>query len=259
MARLSPAPDQPSVVAGALGDSAWSRLDLDAFGGPVVVAVRGGGPALLVDGRQAVVDADARWNPRRPGSLTAAMEAGGPVPVDDETFALVEASVEAAELTGGAVGSTGIEANAVIGRVTVRPEGVLDLEDLARAWCADQVAESLVEAGAEGAVVDVAGALRLAGSPGPDRAWVVDVPGPGGAPVAAVGLAEGACVTVLRPTAALASVTVLAPDARTAIVPAAAADLDLLAATGLPAVVVADDGTVEVLGPADGFLRPARL
>lgn len=259
MARLSPAPEQPSVVAGALGDSAWSRLDLDAFGGPVVVAVRGGGPALLVDGRQAVVDADRRWNPRHAESLTAAMEAGGTVPVDDETFALVESSVAAAEATDGAVGSTGVDLNTLIGRVTVPPGAVLDLEDLARAWCADQVAEGLVEAGAEGAVVDVAGALRLAGSPGPDRAWVVDVPGPDAAPVAALGLAEGACVTVVRPTAALASVTVLAPDARTAIVPAAAADLDLLAASGLPAVVVADDGTVEVLGAAGDFLRRARL
>ncbi len=96
--------------------------------------------------------------------------------MDDDTFALVEASVAAAEATGGAVGSEGLALNAVLTRVTVPDGAVLDLDDLARARAADTVVEALVEAGAEGAVVDVGGALRLAGTVGDGRAWVVAVP-----------------------------------------------------------------------------------
>jgi len=99
VARLSPAPDQPSAVAGALGDHGWSQLDVTALGTGVRLAVRGGGPGLLIDARQLLDDLDRKWNPARPESLVAQLEAadGAAVPVDDDTFALVEASVAAAE------------------------------------------------------------------------------------------------------------------------------------------------------------------
>ena len=71
MARLSPAPDQPSAVAGALGDHGWSQLDVGALGTAVRLAVRGGGPALLIDARQLLDDLDRKWNPARPDSLVA--------------------------------------------------------------------------------------------------------------------------------------------------------------------------------------------
>ena len=219
------------------------------------------GPRLLIDARQLLDDLDRKRNPARPNSLVAQLEAGrgAAVPVDDDTFALVEASVAAAEATGGAVGSEGLALNPVLTRVTVPADAVLDLDDLARARAADTVVEALVEAGAEGAVVDVGGALRLAGTVGDGRAWVVVVPDPDGEPdgpnLAELGLAEGAAVTIDRPTSALASVTVLAPNAATAVVLAAAADPDAIAASGRPALVIDDDGGRRTFGGVEAYLR----
>lgn len=260
MARLSPAPDQPSAVAGALGDHDWSQLDVNALGTGARLAVRGGGPVLLIDARQLLDDLDRKWNPTRPGSLVAQLEGsnGSAVPLDDDTFALVEASVAAAEATDGTVGSEGLVLNAVLTRVSVPAGAVLDLDDLARARAADTVAEALVEAGAEGAVVDVGGALRLAGTVGDGRAWVVVVPDPDdpdGPTLAELGLAEGAAVTIDRPTSDLVSVTVLAPDAATAVVLAAAADPDAIATSGRPALVIDDGGTHRHLGGIEAYLR----
>ena len=262
VARLSPAPDQPSAVAGALGDNDWSQLAVEGLGTTVGLAVRGGGPGLLIDARQLLDDLDRKWNPARPESLVAQIEAadGQAVPLDDDTYALIEASMAAAEVTGGAVGSEGLILNPMLTRVAAPEGAVLDVDDLARARAADAVAEALVEAGAEGAVVDVGGALRLAGSVAEGSAWVVVVPdaddevgnGPGRA---RIGIAEGACVTVERPTAALASLTVLAPDAASAMVLAAAADPERLAASGLPGLIVRDDGGTEPVGGIEAFLR----
>jgi thiamine biosynthesis lipoprotein len=262
VARLSPAPDQPSAVAGALGDNGWSQLEVESLGTRVGLAIRGGGPGLLIDARQLLDDLDRKWNPARPESLVAQIEAadGQAVPVDDDTYALVEASLVAAEATDGAVGSEGLTLNPMLTRVTAPDGAVLDVDDLARARAADTVAEALVEAGAEGAVVDVGGALRLAGSVAEGSAWVVTVPDPddedGHRPGRArLGIAEGACVTVERPTAALASVTVLATDAATAMVLAAAADPERLAASGLPGLIVHADGRAEPVGGVEAFLR----
>ena len=260
MPRLTPAPEEPSAVAGALGDTGWSELDLPVLGTLAHLAVRGGGPGLLIDAQGLLEDYDRRWNPARAESLVAQLEAGdGPVPVDDETFRLVTASVEAAAATGGAIGSEGLDLNEVLTRVTAPEGSVVDLDDLARATVADRVAEALVDAGASGASVDVAGALRLAGSVAEGSAWVVEVfdeeADEDDEPVARLGIAEGAAVTVHRPTAELASVTVLAPDAATAMVLAAAGDRTLLAGSGLPALVIADEGTASQLGGIEAFVR----
>lgn len=250
MPRLTPAPEQPSAVAGALGDGGWSEIDLPVLGTVAHLAVRGGGPGLLIEARELLEEYDRRWNPARPGSLVALIEAGdGPVPVDDETFRLVQASVAAAEATGGAVGSEGLVLNEVLTRVTAPDGAVLDVDDQARATVADQVAEALVDAGANGAVVDVDGVLRLAGTPAEGSAWVVELPH------ARLGLAAGACATVLRPVAELAAVTVLADDAATAVVHAAAGDPALIEAAGLPALLVDDDGNATRLGAVETFLR----
>jgi thiamine biosynthesis lipoprotein ApbE len=257
--RLTPAPDQPSAVAGALGEDDWSELELEALGTWGRVAVRGGGPGLLIDARQRLDDLDRLWDPSRPDSLVAQIEAapGTPVPVDDTTFALVEASLAAAEATGGVVGSSGIQLNAMVTRVTLDADGVLDVDDLARAQAVDLVAEGLVESGAVGAVVELGGTRRLAGSPGTDRAWVVDIGDPDDhqAVLATLGLAEGAAVTVDRPTAAVLSVTVLAPDAASAAILAAEGDPGRVAGSGFPALVVHDDRTVDHLGGLEDFLR----
>ena len=247
----------PTAVAGALGDHGWSQLDVGALGTAVRLAVRGGGPALLIDARQLLDDLDRKWNPARPDSLVAQLEGAGgaAVPLDDDTYTLVEASVAAADATGGAVGSEGLVLNAVLTRVAVPEGAVLDVDDLARAQAADLVAEALVEAGAEGAVVDVGGALRLAGTVGDGRAWVVEIPDPDGPASAELGLAEGAAVTIERPTSELVSVTVLAPDAATAAVFAAAADEAGIVASGHPALLVDADGTHRRLGGVEAYLR----
>lgn len=245
-------------MAGALGDNGWSQLDVPALGTTVRLFVRGGGPALLIDARQRLDDLDRRWNPARPDSLVAAVEAaaGSPVPVDDETFALIEASLRAAEATDGAVGSEGLVLNPTLTRVGVPAGAVFDVDDLARARMADSVAEAIVDAGADGAVVDVGGVLRLAGAVAEGSAWVVEVLDPDTDAVRAeLGIAEGAAATIERPTATLASVTVLAPDASTAVVLAAAADAGLIEAAGLPGLLVADDHQRLALGGVERFLR----
>jgi thiamine biosynthesis lipoprotein ApbE len=257
--RLTPAPEQPSAVAGALGEDDWSELEIEGLGVTGRVAVRGGGPGLLIDARQRLDDLDRLWGPTRPDSLVAQIEAapGQPVAVDDATYTLVEASLAAAAATQGVVGSSGIQLNPLVTRVTLEPDGVLDVDDLARAQAVDLVAGGLVESGAAGAVVELDGTRRLAGSPGTDRAWVVDVrhPDGDGRVLATIGLGEGAAVTVARPTAAILSVTVLAPEAAAAAVLAAEGDPQRLADSGLPALVVHADGRVEHLGGVDGFLR----
>jgi thiamine biosynthesis lipoprotein ApbE len=258
--RLTPAPNEPSVVAGALGDHGWSQLDFPVLGTTATLAVRGGGPGLLVEARALLDEYDRRWNPDRPESLIAQIEAaeGAAVPVDDETFELVLASVEAARLTGGAIGSEGLDLNAVLTRVGAPEGSVFDIDDQARAAVADLVAAALVEAGADGAVVDVGGALRLAGTVGEDGAWVIDVfdpDGDGSTVLARLGIAEGASATVEHPTRELASVTVLADTAATAIVWAAAGDVGALESSGHPALVVPVEGDRRLLNDLDAFLR----
>ena len=103
------------------------------------------------------------------------------MPVDDDTFALVEASVAAAEATDGAVGSEGLMLNAVLTRVAVPEGAVLDVDDLARARAADLVAEALVEAGAGRARWSTWAARSAWPAPWPTgSAWVVVVPDPDG-------------------------------------------------------------------------------
>jgi thiamine biosynthesis lipoprotein len=261
--RLTPAPEEPSAVAGALGDHGWSQLDIPVLGTVARLAVRGGGPGLLIDAQGLLEDLDRRWNPARPESLIAQIEAGGgdAVPVDDETFALVEASVAAAEQTDGAVGSEGLDLNALLTRVGAPVDAVFDVDDLARARTADLVAEALVDAGADGAVVDVEGVLRLAGTVADGSAWLVTVPHPDtpedpDTDLATLGIAEGACATILRPTRDLLAITVLAPDAMAAVVLAASGDPALLTASDLPGLVFAADGRdAQRIGPVGDFLR----
>jgi thiamine biosynthesis lipoprotein len=261
MPRLTPAPEEPSAVAGALGDTGWSEIDLPVLGTVAHLGVRGGGPGLLIDAQGLLEDYDRRWNPARPESLVAQIEAGeGAVPVDDETFLLVQNSVEAADLTFGAVGSEGLELNEVLTRVTAPEGSVLDLDDLARATIADRVAEALVEAGAAGAVVDVDGALRLAGTVAEGSAWVVDVPDVAAddldaPPAARLGIAAGACVTVERPTRDLLTATVLADLTVSAMIWAAAAKAEIIETVGCPALLVPVAGAPRHLNGLEAFLR----
>jgi hypothetical protein len=249
-------------VAGALGAHGWSQLELEVLGTTAMLAIRGGGPGLLIDARQLLDDYDRRWNPTRAESLIAQIEGaeGSAVPVDDETFRLVETSVEAAEMTGGAVGSEGLDLNRVLTRIGAPEGSVLDVDDLARATVADRVAEALVEAGAGGAVVDVGGALRLAGTVADGSAWVIDLPDLStddldAAPAARVGIATGACATVEQPTTDLLLVTVLGDDAVTAMTWAAAADEEAIDAAGAPALVLTTAGDRRHLNGVDAFLR----
>ncbi len=243
MARLSPAPDQPSEVAGSLGADDWAELEFDALGTWARLAVRGGGPGLLIDGRQRIGELDRRWNPAHPDSTVAALNAmtGRAIPVDDDTYSLVERVASACEQTGGRVGCPGLVLDPVLTRVTV-PEGqVLDLEGLAWGYAADLVADGLVEAGAGGAVVEIGGVLRLDGATHEESTWRAEVVDPDGTVLTAVGLAEGALAT-------WGAATVLAPEATTAAELALTGDRDLIEAAGLPALLVGDDGELTRLG-----------
>jgi ApbE family len=240
MARLSPAPEQQSEVAGALGADDWADLEFEALGTWVLLAVRGGGPGLLIDARQRIAELDHRWNPDVPGSMIAALNAaaGRPVPVDDDTYALVER-----------VRHEGVVLDPVLTRITV-PEGQpLGLEGLAWGFAADLVAEGLVEAGAGGAVVDIGGVLRLDGATHEDSAWRAEVHDSDGRLMTTVGLAEGGMAT-------WGQVTVLAPEATHAAELAMGADAAQIEAAGLPALLVGDHGEVTRLGDFARFEHP---
>jgi FAD:protein FMN transferase len=254
--RLSPAPEQPSEVAGALGADDWAELEFEAFGTWAHLAVRGAGPGLLLDGRERLAELDRRWNPAHPDSTVAALNAaaGHAVPVDDDTYELAERVVNVCRITEGKVGCQGLGLDPLLTRVTV-PEGEeLDLEGLGWGYAADVVAEGLVEAGAKAAVVDVGGVVRVDGGTHEANGWrteIRDPSAPGDDMVTVVGLAEGGLAT-------WGPITVLADDAITAVELALSGQGDpaLVEASGVPALLVGQGGELTRLGE---FRRYERL
>ena len=175
-------------------------------------------------------------------------------------------------------GCAGIELDPVISSVRL-PEGVaIDLGGIGKGLAADLVACALVEAGAEGVMVNLGGDARVAGVPPRAEGWIVDCENPLAAGSAGtVRLAAGAVCTSTRlrrswtrgeravhhlidpstgtPSwSGLASVTVLAAEAWWAEVLAKAAFVagpetgaDLLRSQGVTGLFVRDDGRVQEL------------
>ncbi len=254
---------------------------------------------------------------------------GRPVEVTPETAALVAAAVDAWRMTEGrfdptvlpalerlgydrsferiadgadgdaplhdggpepAPGCDGVVVDRATARVTV-PRGVaLDLGGIGKGRAADLVAHQLLDDGAEGALVDLGGDVRVLGapadSPAPGRSgrgdrWAIEVEGsgelePDGAPILLT-LAEGAVVTSsctrrrwrrdgveqhhlidpatgLPARSGLRSVTVLAADAMWAEVLAKAA---FVAGPAEGAALLARSGAAGILVTEDGRVHRA--
>lgn len=189
-----------------------------------------GDPALVETARRRIDELEQRWSRFLPDSEVSRLNAsrGRPVQVSVDTFVLVRRAVEAWRATGGRFDPTvlgdmiragydrtfqavvvspgagvstlhrncgGIELDPATSTVTLPPDAGFDPGGIGKGLAADFVVEELLEAGAEGACVNLGGDLRAEGT-GPDGRWVVAIELPGhAAPVATVALAAGAVAT----------------------------------------------------------------
>lgn len=205
-----------------------------AMGTRVRLGAVGGSRRVLDDARHLVLACEERWSRFRPESELSRINrgAGRRTLVTFDTFALVEAAVDAWCLTAGrfdptvlpaliaagydrtfeevptdigrrrppcpAPGCAGIELDRGLGMVTLPPGVTLDLGGLAKGHTADLVTAAMREAGAAGAMADLGGDVRVTGEPpAASTAWEVgiDAPHRPGLELFRVRLADGAVVT----------------------------------------------------------------
>jgi thiamine biosynthesis lipoprotein len=203
-------------------------VHLVAVGGPV---------GVLGDARTLVASLEARWSRFRPDSELCRLNAsaGQPVIVPADTFALVAAAVDAWSLTAGRFDPTGLATLVAAGYdrsfelvaahgpairesmppvpgcagialqrdagLVFLPAGVaLDLGGIAKGHTADLVVSTLLAAGAAGAMVNLGGDVRVAGTAPDGQPWLVGIEDPHrpGRDLAVVALAEGAVATSSR-------------------------------------------------------------
>lgn len=221
------------------GSAAVHRRTLRAMGTEVELFVVGAGRLGALDGvAELVASLDARWSRFQPSSELSRLNAAGgrPVHLPPDTFALVEAAVDAWRRTGGRFdptilpalngagydrsfelvasasadgtregpiavpGCAGIALQRDTGLV-VLPLGVaLDLGGIAKGYTADRAAASLGAAGVTGAVVNLGGDLRAVGVAPDGRAWTVGIEDPHqpDRDVAVLTLGDGAVATSSR-------------------------------------------------------------
>jgi thiamine biosynthesis lipoprotein len=216
---------------------AW-ELTFPAMGTEVHLLAAGAeAPGVLDEVRDLVASWEARWSRFRPDSELSRLNAaaGRPVVLAADTFALVEAAVEAWRLTGGRFdptvlaalvaagydrsfeliasdspggrvaspgvpGCAGIALQRDTGTVLL-PAGVgLDLGGIAKGHSADRAVAAILARGAAGAVANFGGDVSVAGV-GPDTdAWTIAVDDPHnpGRDLAVLTLAAGAVATSTR-------------------------------------------------------------
>src|SRR5215471_9406246 len=209
-----------------------------AMGSDAHVVLVGGSPGLLGRARRRVEDLEARWSRFRPDSeLTRLNDRAGDEPqrVSAETLLLLERAVDAWRVTAGRFdptvlgdvlragytasfdgpgfdagaasragdsrltrGCAGIELDAAA-RTARLPVGVgVDPGGIGKGLAADLVVAELLDAGADGAGVNLGGDVRVAGTP-PAPSWVVAVDHPWRPePAAVLHLRDGAVATSSR-------------------------------------------------------------
>jgi FAD:protein FMN transferase len=198
-------------------------------------AVGAADPQSLAAVEDLIATLDARWSRFRPGSELSRLNAaaGRPVRLPADTFAVVEAAVEAWRRTGGRfdptilpalvaagydrsfelvarqgpAGSTnpatvvpgcaGIVLQRETGLVLLPPGVALDLGGIAKGHAADVAVGTIRAAGAAGALADLGGDIRVAGEAPGGEGWIIGVDDPHrpGRDVAVLALAEGAVAT----------------------------------------------------------------
>jgi thiamine biosynthesis lipoprotein len=188
---------------------------LRAMGTDVHLAIVGGDDGVLQAGVERIRALEARWSRFLDTSEITALNrrAGHPVIVSADTFALVSYAVYAWEATagrfdptvGGALaahgydrdfgelaattrdaprttcptpGAAGIDLIADVHAVTLPAHAAFDPGGIGKGFAADLTAVLLLCAGAEGALVDVGGDLRVAGRPPTPEGWVISIPDP---------------------------------------------------------------------------------
>lgn len=300
------------------------ELTFRAMGSDAHVVVLGDAH-LLEAARDRVEDLERRWSRFLPDSEVSGLNrsAGRPCRVSPETALLVDRAVEAWRLTGATFEPTilgdlvragydrtfeelgrtlappsgcGLRIAAtdisVEGDVVTLPEGSgFDPGGIGKGLAADLVVAELLDAGAEGACVNLGGDVRVAGTgPGGHDGWTVDVEHPRRAePLTRVGLADGAVATSTtlrrrwyvgdeerhhlidprtgRPAATdVELVTVVAGSAWVAEVLAKAVlirgaehPFDLVDGTGVEALAVLADGTVTTSAGFGRFAGPLQV
>lgn len=186
-----------------------------AMGTDVQLAVVGGDPSMLRVGENRICELEARWSRFLDTSEISALNrhAGRPVIVSADTFELVARAVHAWTVTDGRFdptvgaalaahgydrefaelsamtsdapatttptpGAAHIDLAPAINAVTL-PAGVtFDPGGIGKGLAADITAELLVSLGADGALVNLGGDLRVTGRPPAPEGWVVSVADP---------------------------------------------------------------------------------
>jgi len=229
------APEHPAVLESAAGVLGWSEARFRAMGTDVHLAVLGDDPTLLDQARRRIEDLEQRWSRFRPDSLLNRLNDadGRPVPVDDETFDLITTAVGAWPGTGHRFDPTVLDAVVQAGydrtfeqigagpgpapgsvplpppgcedirldpveRTVALPVGThLDLGGIGKGRTADLVALDLLIGGAQSALVNLGGDLRIAGGLANGDAYsiAIDDPADPGTPATVVDLVAGGLAT----------------------------------------------------------------
>jgi FAD:protein FMN transferase len=214
------------------------ELTFPAMGTEVqLLTVGAGNPGGLEETHRLIASLEGRWSRFRPDSELSSLNAGAgrPVTLPGDTFALVEAAVEAWRLTSGRFDPTALPALVAAGYnrsfelvareapadpvtapavpgcagivlqrdtgVVLLPAGVaLDLGGIAKGHSADRAVAALLASGAAGALANLGGDVRVAGLAPDGEAWTVAIDDPHrpGADLGVLTLAEGAVATSSR-------------------------------------------------------------
>jgi thiamine biosynthesis lipoprotein len=215
------------------------RRTFRAMSTEVELIVVGAGDLGVLDGvAELIASLDARWSRFQPSSELSMLNAAGgrPVHLLPDTFALVEAALDAWRRTGGRFdptilsalvaagydrsfefvpsasvdgtgetpvavpGCAGIALQRDTGMVLLPPGVALDLGGIAKGHTADRAAVALLAAGAAGAVANLGGDLRAVGVAPDGGAWTVGIEDPHqpGRDIAVLTLDDGAVATSSR-------------------------------------------------------------
>ena len=186
-----------------------------AMGSEAHVILVGADARLLDVARARIDDLEHRWSRFLPASEVSDLNrnAGNAVVLSADSIELVERCVLAAELTGGRFdptigaalvalgydrdfadvagtiatvgpapsptpGVAGIQIDSDNGTVTLPPGVTFDAGGLGKGLAADLTARTLLESGAQGALVNLGGDIRVAGMPPTVDGWTITVPDP---------------------------------------------------------------------------------
>jgi thiamine biosynthesis lipoprotein len=279
--------DEVAVLDSSAGITSRS---ITVMGGRAHLVIHGGDRGLADRGVVRLRELEAMWSRFLPDSDVTRVNraAGSPVAVQPETIAVVERALDGWRQTTGRFDITtlpalvqagythsavsAIAAPALSGRVigvsgmvmvdparstiTAPPSSAIDLGGIGKGFAADLVADELVAAGAQGALVNLGGDIAVRGVPLDDTSWYLGIEDPTAPPshLALLRVAHGGIAT--SGTTVRRWVT---PDGRTRhhlIDPSTAAPSAI--ATLTATVLAADCATAEIYATAAMLLEAPR-